>query len=319
MNRVSVVMACYQAEAFIDRAIASVEAQTVSDWQLIIVDDASQDRTWDIAQLHADKDDRIKLVRLPDNRGPGAARKVALEHATGEWIAILDADDAFRPDRLGRLVEAAEMAGADIAFDNLTLFDDHAGIETGPALPVTAEVRALTFRDVIESERAISPFRLGFLKPLIRRSFLVENGITYDPELRSAEDFDIYARSLLAGAHAIFLGEPLYIYTTQVGARSRKRSRGTHSRFIPGAKLAVIDRLMAHDGLDRESEDFRALLECQKWQRKRQIIHEMAVLRHNGRIGAFLGMAMANPAAALDYIATSRAGKSLFRFRKVVE
>src|SRR5262249_37852775 len=100
---VSVIMPFFNAERHMADAIESVLAQTLTEWELLLIDDRSQDTSTSIATkvLHFEPQ-RIKLLRHPrnQNHGPAAARNLGLTHATGEFIAFLDADDLFMPEKL---------------------------------------------------------------------------------------------------------------------------------------------------------------------------------------------------------------------------
>ena len=98
LPRVSVIMAARDAEAFVGRALRSLQAQTLDDFEVIVVDDASTDGTAQ-AVLACD-DHRVRLVRLDANVGAAAARNVALEHVRAPLVAVLDADDVAWPGRL---------------------------------------------------------------------------------------------------------------------------------------------------------------------------------------------------------------------------
>ncbi|MFP4052901.1 MAG: glycosyltransferase family 2 protein [Phycisphaerae bacterium] len=101
----SVILPAYNAERTATAAIESVRAQTFDDWELIVVDDGSSDRTWQIvSQATADRTNE-RAIHLPENRGLAAARNVALAEARGEWIALLDADDTWTPDKLQRCMD----------------------------------------------------------------------------------------------------------------------------------------------------------------------------------------------------------------------
>jgi len=99
-NLVSILMPCYNAENYILEAIASVQQQTHSHWELILVDDCSTDNTGSIATSIAIQDNRIRIFKLPVNSGTGIARNTALTQATGNYIAFLDADDVWKPHKL---------------------------------------------------------------------------------------------------------------------------------------------------------------------------------------------------------------------------
>ena len=105
MIKVSIIMACYNAESFIVSSVESVLRQTYKNLELIIVDDASKDSSLALARSLAEKDSRIKVFSLEKNRGAGAARNFAISKADGDWLAILDADDVFLQDKLALQVE----------------------------------------------------------------------------------------------------------------------------------------------------------------------------------------------------------------------
>lgn len=100
--KISIVIPLYNKEDFIGRALASVIAQTYGDWECIIVDDGSSDRSLDV--VSGFQDQRIKIVRQ-QNAGPSAARNRGAKEAHGEWIALLDADDYWLNDHLSVLTD----------------------------------------------------------------------------------------------------------------------------------------------------------------------------------------------------------------------
>lgn len=97
---VSIIMPAYNAEKFIANSIQSVQNQTHIDFEIIIVDDCSTDATVSIIQDFVRDDSRIKLVCLAKNSGTGVARNVALQQITGQFVAFLDADDLWTPNKL---------------------------------------------------------------------------------------------------------------------------------------------------------------------------------------------------------------------------
>ncbi|GBD34505.1 Putative glycosyltransferase EpsE [bacterium HR35] len=101
MPKVSIITPTYNGEKFIERAIKSVLWQTFKDWEMIIVDDASNDKTVKIVKEYAQKDSRIKLIELKENTGgPAIPRTIACKEAMGEYIAFLDQDDIYYPEYL---------------------------------------------------------------------------------------------------------------------------------------------------------------------------------------------------------------------------
>lgn len=108
---VSVIMPAYNAEKYIGEAIASVCAQTYKNWNLLILDDGSADRTVEIAESYAQQDARIQVLCNPQNMGVARTRNRGFDLAQGEWIALLDSDDRWRAQKLEKQLAVAEEFG----------------------------------------------------------------------------------------------------------------------------------------------------------------------------------------------------------------
>lgn len=119
---VSVIMPAYNAEKYIEEAISSVVSQTHENWELLILDDCSTDRTVEIAERFAGLDARIRLLRNPQNMGVAKTRNRGLDLAQGEWIALLDSDDVWHRDKLEKQLALAEQAGAELVYTSYELF-----------------------------------------------------------------------------------------------------------------------------------------------------------------------------------------------------
>jgi teichuronic acid biosynthesis glycosyltransferase TuaG len=109
---VSVVMPAYNAENGISESIYSVIAQSFANWELIIVDDCSPDTTAEIVSGWVQQDPRIHLIRMHQNSGPAKARNVGITQASGRFIAFLDSDDRWLPDKLEVQTKAMDAEGA---------------------------------------------------------------------------------------------------------------------------------------------------------------------------------------------------------------
>lgn len=101
---VSIIMPAYNAEKYIEEAIQSVLKQTYTNWELIIVNDSSVDDTEKIIKKYKEQDKRIKLYSLPKNQGVANARNTALQNAVGRYIAFLDSDDMWLPEKLEKQI-----------------------------------------------------------------------------------------------------------------------------------------------------------------------------------------------------------------------
>jgi glycosyltransferase involved in cell wall biosynthesis len=225
---VTIVVPAHNAAGYVDAALKTAEAQTEQRIEIIVVDDASSDTTAAVVRAAAGQNDRIRLVSLPTNRGPGAARNAAIDAARGEWIALLDADDRYLPYRLARLLALAARTGAEMVSDNLLLCPDNGG-PSRPLIP----------KDILRSPTMLSPAEFvrrnvatrsatcvsyGFLQPMIRRAFLDRHAIRYDERMRYGEDFVFETRCLLAGARWWVTPEPMYLYALRAGSLTQRAS-----------------------------------------------------------------------------------------------
>ena len=121
--KVSVIMPCYRVEGYIRRAIDSVLEQTMADFELILVDDGSPDRSGEICDDYARRDGRLRVIHQ-ENRGASAARNAAIDIARGEYLFFCDADDWMEPDMLETLVSLAEETHAQLAVCGFTIDTD---------------------------------------------------------------------------------------------------------------------------------------------------------------------------------------------------
>ncbi|MDX1540771.1 MAG: glycosyltransferase family 2 protein, partial [Geminicoccaceae bacterium] len=214
--RISVLIPAHDAAQRLPRTLRSVQSQSVSEIEVIVVDDASRDRTAEVVEEIAARDPRVRLIRAERNLGPGGARNLALQAARAPWIALLDSDDTFLPGRLSRLLRYAEQTSADLVADNLVLRIDESEIAR-PMLPpaLLDGPRWLDAATFVEGNLPIPGHprvSYGFLKPVISRRFLERHGLGYRDGLRFAEDFDFYLRCLLAGGRWLLIPEAGYGY-----------------------------------------------------------------------------------------------------------
>jgi succinoglycan biosynthesis protein ExoO len=234
---VTVLIAAYDAEGFLRRAVDSALAQSIPVLEVLIVDDASTDGTVSVIQKLSQEDDRVRLLRLPVNGGPSAARNAGLSAARGDWVAVLDADDAYLPQRLERMLRAAVDNGADVVVDNFRYYHPAGGRMSPPALPESSATACVTFAQFLAKAR---PFTgeadWGVLKPVFRRAFLEQHGLRYPTFSRHGEDFLLMANAFLCGARYLLLREVGYLYTDRSSTLSRTninyRSMWRHTQAL---------------------------------------------------------------------------------------
>ncbi len=125
---ISVIIPCYNQAEFLSKAVASLQAQTHEEWEAIIVDDGSTDNSFAIAKSLAMQDKRIRVYKQ-SNGGSGSARNNGLEHAKGEYIQFLDADDTIAPNKFADQVSAMEQQNADISYTDFSFFNSNGYID----------------------------------------------------------------------------------------------------------------------------------------------------------------------------------------------
>lgn len=257
IDSVAIIIPTFNAEAFMIRAITSAQAQTCPADEIIIVDDCSTDDTRAILDRIAGEDPRVRVVLMPRNGGPSAARNAGIRLATSRWLAILDADDAFAPERLAELVPFAIATQADVVTDNLAFYDAQAGQVTGTGLADDAIIpdRPIGLRDFLEHNRADGKsFDWGLLKPLFRRQALIDGGLFYNPEVRHGEDFQLAVELLMAGLTFRILNRPLYLYTQRQGAVSGRASGMTRTTVAYGTLKDAALEMSRDERLESDPE-----------------------------------------------------------------
>lgn len=218
---VSFVIAAYNAEATLDRAIASAIAQKDVSVEIIVVDDKSSDATLAVARAYPPE--IVRVVALASNRGPGGARNAGLDAARGRWIAVLDSDDAVYPGRIAAMIARAEKSDAQIAVDNLLVIGED-GVAGDAMFPrqYLEDLREISLASYIAGNIIFeSTFNLGYLKPIFQRRFLDETRLRYDEKLRIGEDYILLANALARGGRCVVEPDIGYAYHIRGGSISR--------------------------------------------------------------------------------------------------
>lgn len=236
----AIIIAAYNASETLDRAIASALAQPETA-EVCVVDDGSTDATLTLAQGWARRDGRVMALSQA-NAGPAAARNTAIAATKAPWIAILDADDFLLPGRLAAL--HAHAGNADFVADALTRTPEGAPAPErangfGPGAALTFEHFVLGNLGALKG-----PLDLGFLKPLMRRSFIAQHGMVYRTELRLGEDYEFYARALALRARFVIGDEAGYVSVERPGSLSKEHSpEDLHRLRDCDQSLAALDNL----------------------------------------------------------------------------
>jgi len=244
---VSVVIPAHNAAATLGRTLESLLRQTLSEWEAVVVDDGSTDETWGEIELWMARDQRIRGIRLHRNMQAPTASNYALAAARGKWIAVVDADDWIVPTRLEHLVAHAEATWCDVVADNQILYDAQAAAAVGTVLSVDRAPHRLSLRQFLaRSITGVSRFDHGMLKPLVRRAFLEQAGVRYEPGCMHGYDFHFMLDLLAAGARALVVHEPLYVYVQPYGSLSRRLSHEGRTRYRYDVMRQYTDASIEH-------------------------------------------------------------------------
>ncbi len=219
--RVSVIIPAYRTASTLERAVRSVLEQDEQDFEIVIVEDCSGDDTLEVARRLAAEDVRLRVIALLQNGGQARALNIGVEAARGQWIATLDADDRYQPERLRVLLGTGEREGVDLVADNQNHLDEAAGALVRTAFPDRGGGRAIELSDFIANSDTTSEFSFGILKPVIRASFYRAHDLGYRPGLKLGQDFYHLMTFFALGGHGYLVDRPMYDWTLPFGPLSR--------------------------------------------------------------------------------------------------
>lgn len=208
---VSIIMPAYNASATIAASVQSAQAQTLANWELIIVDDGSSDDTAQIALSLAESDPRICVLQCP-NRGPSVARNKGANIAGAEVLAFLDADDFWAPERLAGMIEMFDANPKAGVLFSRTRFVDAQTLRPGTLTPHRARLRATD----LMAENALCS-----TSNIVCRKQVFESNEGFTPGLNYAEDQDWLLRVALDNKwHIIGLDEEWFFYRSSETSQS---------------------------------------------------------------------------------------------------
>ena len=204
---VSVIMAAYNAEKTIEQSINSVLNQTYPAVELLVVDDYSQDRTVKLVENIMARDNRVRLIYNKENSGVSYTRKHGLEEAKGAWIAILDSDDIWAPEKLEKQIILQKKMNADLLFTGSAFMDsDGQPIDWYLHAPSEVTYRHLLKQNVLSNSSSL------VRKELYEKYYAVGDGMH--------EDFAVWLGILKEGKKAYGVDEPLLTYRIAISSKS---------------------------------------------------------------------------------------------------
>jgi CDP-glycerol glycerophosphotransferase len=230
MPRLSVVIPVYNVEEFLEPCLDSLLAQTFTDFEAVMVDDGSTDRSAEIAQRYVALDERFKLVSQP-NGGLSSARNTGTDHASGDLLVFLDSDDMLTENAYELLVGALDRTGSDFATGNVYRLTKWATVQSPFLARAFSETRLKTH---VTKYRPLLADRPAWNK-VWRRSFWDKHGFRF-PEGRTYEDTPVTIPAHFLAKSVDVIAEPCYLWRIREGGARSITQRKTDPQ-------SLIDRL----------------------------------------------------------------------------
>lgn len=218
MKLISIITPAYNAGAFLEETIKSVQAQTYKNWEMLIVDDCSKDNTVEVAQRYAREDPRVRLIRHEENQGVAGARNTALAQAKGEYVAFLDSDDLWLPEKLQKQLAFMEENGHILTYTAFQRFDSETG-ERGKVIPAPPK---MTYQSIFYNTA------IGCLTVMVNRE---RSGPIEMPKLRHAEDQCTWQSILKDGHTAYGIPEVLALYRVSGGSMTANKGKAARRQW----------------------------------------------------------------------------------------
>jgi CDP-glycerol glycerophosphotransferase len=241
--RISVIVPIYNVDRYLDACLRSLAQQTVSDLEIIMVDDGSTDTSPDIARSWESRDPRFRLISKP-NGGLGSARNAGIAGATGEYLAFVDADDLIPRHGYELLLDSLLATGSDIAAGNVDRFSEHGDYPVRFLTDTFARRRRKThlsrFRPLL-ADRMVT-------NKLWRRSFWDANAFVF-PEGVLHEDIGVALRGHLLAGTVDLISKPVYLWRIRAGGDLSITQRRTeidsfrHRMAAVNSVRATLDEL----------------------------------------------------------------------------
>lgn len=204
---ISIVVPVYNAEKFLERTIENIKRQTLKNWELLLVDDGSVDKSREIMRRY--EGEQIRCFYCERNQGPAHARNIGLEYARGRYLAYQDADDLWKPEKLERQLAFAKSTGYAFTFCSYE-FADEQGKGNGC---VAHAPRRVSYKDFLKSST------LAINTVFIDRT-QVPKELLRSPEDAAIEDAATWMQVLRSGVTAYGMDEVLVLYCRHAGTRS---------------------------------------------------------------------------------------------------
>ena len=250
MPVITIIMPVYNASEFVEETIQSVLLQNFRDWELLIIDDCSTDNTVDIIKNVIKSDDRCKILYTTKNSGgPAAPRNIGLENASGDFIAFLDADDIWEPNKLTLQIEFIKNNDVDFCSTNTYGFMENESRKVQVRLGVIHHLNRLLFAN---RKPLIGLFFSNFIwtsSVIIRSSHLKNLRFNESQSIIAVEDYLLWLTVLNTGCKYKYLSVCTFHYRVFEGSISGRSYRWlSHMRQIN----AIITFLISHRKMNKK-------------------------------------------------------------------
>lgn len=283
---VSVIMPAYNAERYIADSIRSVCAQTYSAWELIVVDDGSTDQTREVVLELASRESRIKYLHQPNGR-LGKARNTGILNSRGAFIAFLDSDDLWLPEKLELQVGAQQATDADVLFTGGFIFSDANAHDESKSFPGVSG--RLSGNDLLD--RLLKFNFIPVMSVMMKRKWFNEAGPFEEAgPFHGCEDYDLWLKLAKNGAVFFGMDQKLIRYRRHAGAMTHKDSHVLKpmllvvQRHIGDSTMSEADKKKRIRRLYREL--IAALLDEGKPEEARAYLNELAAWDQSGLVTA---------------------------------
>lgn len=201
---VSIIIPAFNCQETLGDTLRSLHQQSEKNWECIIIDDKSTDRTVEVAEEWCAQDERFRLIKVPNNfGGPAGPRNLGVAEASGKYIAFLDSDDLWHPDKLQRQIQEMSANGAVMSCTGRRNFR-----------------RQMTFNEISEEtpvhwislKTMLKKNRVATSSVILEKSLVQHHSFNEAPEFRAIEDFDCWLRIMATGVSCLKIDAVLLGY-----------------------------------------------------------------------------------------------------------
>ena len=261
---ISVIIPIFNAAVFLRNCLTSLLAQQEKDWEAILVNDGSSDESAVICEEFVSTDKRFQYFSQT-NSGVSSARNLGIQHAKGEWICFLDADDSLPSDSLSTLLEAMKTSHADLVIGGYEIWDQNGKVLYQIDDRVSEELDrdgaiALMYKSKYYSY-------LGYICGKMFRSDILHNlNLSFNPKIYFNEDRLFVTQYLAACNRVLLLTQPVYHYVEHPGSATASRQQGFNENYVTDLEAMILMRETIARFSPKNFKNATEGIACSYWQ-----------------------------------------------------